>query len=221
MQVTSHQKQNADNKKGSQAIMVPATFIADIRNKGVKLSGFLGKCLISQLVFAVVLQPDIGVAQDVANLRRLEALLCVVDIPIDVGPVFERSFEPKRVQKSIERLDEFSLDEIEWAIEEYCDRHLSDRDTDCMVKLFVINTYLFDLPASTEVSDEFIDVGYSYFLPKSQSRNLKHPWRVESDGSQTLLISGVAPQHVSGTGYLGKRAFKLFRSRFRRVSDQK
>ena len=177
----------------------------------------LTRCTPLMIVLSVC-QINVAQIKDESKVRRLEALICIIDIPIDVGLVFEHTFDTDRVQRSVSKLDQFSLAEIEWALDEYLRRPGSDQDTDRMVKSFLINSYIFDFPADIQIDKELAYTGYSFFLIEEDERNLKYPWKVNPNGSQTLLIQGVTPRHVSGTGYSGAEVFKMYRQRFRRFS---
>jgi hypothetical protein len=177
------------------------------------------KGITSWCVLFLFLSVTTGVAQgkQLNRQRIADALLVIVDIPIDIGIAGGRPFDPDRVADAIRRLDEFTTDEISQAVDEYWQRRTSDEPFDKMAKLYLINGYVFKNPRSAKIDDELGAAGVGYFqTPRNGVMNLQQPWEVRPNGEYHLTVSNLSTEVVSGTGYHGPELFKIFSKRFER-----
>lgn len=155
--------------------------------------------------------------------REEEVLLLLVDMPVDCGVAFERAIQPERVAKTVRELSAYTSEELEIGIRAYLGRSGSDCFEDRMGKLFVLNSYLFEVPDFVEYDNEFAGVGVKFFQVPTRGEDEfspRHPWTVDDKGKWTLKQSAFSIGQVSSTGYHGLEAFLLLKSRYpRRASD--
>lgn len=155
--------------------------------------------------------------------REEEVLLLLVDMPVDVGVVFHREIEPDRITEVVRELSAYTNEELEIGIRAYLGRSGSDCFEDRMGKLFILNSYLFEVPDFVEYDNEFAGVGVKFFQVPTRGENEfspRHPWTVDGNGKWTLKKSAFSIGQVSSTGYHGLEAFLLLKSRYpRRASD--
>jgi len=140
--------------------------------------------------------------------RKWQALVCIVDIPMDIGVVYENGFDRDEVQAAICELQKFSVDEIEWAINRYFARRSFESIESMQAKCFLIMHYCYAIPDDFVFEERHLKGNTTYFGAKVR------PWRRQEDGARVLVIRGLASQQVSGTGFNGPMAFRTFRREF-------
>ena len=69
--------------------------------------------------------------------RSDEVFLLLVDIPVDVGPVLERGYDPDRVAEAIKKFDRFSNEDLSIGIRKYWQHDGSDDDAELVASELV------------------------------------------------------------------------------------